>query len=69
PTLAEVAHRMDGHNFLDDSVTRYLHEQQQIVVFGEGRYAVYDRVHLSEYIGGRSVASLALVERPIYQGW
>jgi NAD(P)H-nitrite reductase large subunit len=32
-----------------------------IVVFGEERYAAYDRVHLSEYFAGRSAESLSLV--------
>ncbi|WP_163310654.1 hypothetical protein, partial [Enterobacter kobei] len=37
------------------------HQQYQIIVFGEERYAAYDRVHLSEYFGGRSADSLSLV--------
>jgi nitrite reductase (NADH) large subunit len=53
---------MVGHHFLEDCVNRNLHQQYQIVVFGEERYAAYDRVHLSEYFGGRSADSLSLVE-------
>ncbi|MEG5548157.1 nitrite reductase large subunit NirB [Enterobacter wuhouensis] len=61
PTLAVVGHGMVGHHFLEECVNRNLHRQYQIVVFGEERYAAYDRVHLSEYFGGRSAASLSLV--------
>ena len=49
PTLVVVGHGMVGHHFLEDCVNRNLHQQYQIVVFGEERYAAYDRVHLSEY--------------------
>ncbi len=58
PTLVVVGHGMVGHHFLEDCVNRNLHQQYQIVVFGEERYAAYDRVHLSEYFGGRSADSL-----------
>ena len=61
PTLVVVGHGMVGHHFLEDCVSRNLHQQYQIVVFGEERYAAYDRVHLSEYFGGRSAESLSLV--------
>lgn len=62
PTLVVAGHGMVGHHFLEDCVNRNLHQQYQIVVFGEERYAAYDRVHLSEYFGGRSADSLSLVE-------
>lgn len=62
PTLVVVGHGMVGHHFLEDCVNRNLHQQYQIIVFGEERYAAYDRVHLSEYFGGRSADSLSLVE-------
>ena len=61
PTLAVVGHGMVGHHFLEQCVSRNLHQQYQIVVFGEERYAAYDRVHLSEYFAGRSADSLSLV--------
>lgn len=62
PTLVVVGHGMVGHHFLEDCVNRNLHQQYQIIVFGEERYAAYDRVHLSEYFGGRSADSLSLVK-------
>ncbi|MCL8314962.1 nitrite reductase large subunit NirB [Enterobacter cloacae subsp. cloacae] len=66
PTLVVVGHGMVGHHFLEDCVNRNLHQQYQIVVFGEERYAAYDRVHLSEYFGGRSAESLSLVEGDLF---
>ncbi|MBM3072903.1 nitrite reductase large subunit NirB [Lelliottia sp. RWM.1] len=62
PTLVVVGHGMVSHHFLEDCVNRNLHQQYQIIVFGEERYAAYDRVHLSEYFGGRSADSLSLVQ-------
>ena len=62
PTLVVVGHGMVGHHFLEECVNRNLHTQYQIIVFGEERHAAYDRVHLSEYFGGRSAQSLSMVE-------
>jgi nitrite reductase (NADH) large subunit len=62
PVLVLVGHGMVGHHFLEQCVSRNLHQQYRIVVFGEERYAAYDRVHLSEYFAGRSAESLSLVE-------
>lgn len=61
PVLVLVGHGMVGHHFLEQCVSRNLHQQYRIVVFGEERYAAYDRVHLSEYFAGRSAQSLSLV--------
>ncbi len=62
PTLVVVGHGMVGHHFLEQCVSRNLHREYQIVVFGEEQYAAYDRVHLSEYFGGRSADSLSMVQ-------
>jgi nitrite reductase (NADH) large subunit len=62
PVLVLVGHGMVGHHFLEQCVSRNLHQQYRIVVFGEERYAAYDRVHLSEYFAGRSAESLSLVD-------
>lgn len=66
PTLAVVGHGMVGHHFLEQCVSRNLHMQYHIVVFGEERYAAYDRVHLSEYFAGRSAQSLSLVDEDFF---
>ncbi len=57
PVLVLVGHGMVGHHFLEQCVSRNLHQQYRIVVFGEERYPAYDRVHLSEYFAGRSARS------------
>lgn len=62
PVLVLIGHGMVGHHFLEQCVSRNLHQQYRIVVFCEERYAAYDRVHLSEYFAGRSAESLSLVE-------
>jgi len=62
PTLVVVGHGMVGHHFLEDCVNRNLHQQYQIVVFGEERHAAYDRVHLSAYFDDRNADSLSLVQ-------
>jgi nitrite reductase (NADH) large subunit len=68
PTLVVVGQGMVGHHFLEECVQRNLHQQYQIVVFGEERYAAYDRVHLSEYFAGRSADSLSMVEGDFFTG-
>ncbi|STT04484.1 putative nitrite reductase [Klebsiella pneumoniae] len=60
PVLVLVGHGMVGHHFLEQCVSRNLHQQYRIVVFGEERYPAYGPVHLSEYFAGRSAESLSL---------
>ncbi|MRS89173.1 nitrite reductase small subunit NirD [Enterobacteriaceae bacterium RIT714] len=62
PTLVVVGHGMVGHHFLENCVSRNLHQHYHIIVFGEERYAAYDRVHLSQYFANRDAASLSLVQ-------
>ncbi|WP_294909441.1 nitrite reductase large subunit NirB [Tatumella sp. UBA2305] len=62
PVLVVVGHGMVGHYFLEQLAERQLHQQYQVVVFGEEQHPAYDRVHLSEYFSGRSAESLSLVK-------
>ncbi len=62
PVLVVVGHGMVGHYFLEQLAERQLHQQYQVVVFGEEQHPAYDRVHLSEYFSGRSAKSLSLVK-------
>ncbi|MGG7447570.1 nitrite reductase large subunit NirB [Kosakonia oryzendophytica] len=66
PVLVVIGHGMVGHYFLEQLVARELHQQYEIVVFGEERLPAYDRVHLSEYFAGRSAASLSLVSEGFF---
>lgn len=61
-TLVVVGHGMVGHQFLQECVSRNLHQQYHIIVFGEERHAAYDRVHLSQYFDDRNADSLSLVQ-------
>ncbi|MTD26148.1 nitrite reductase small subunit NirD [Erwinia sp. J316] len=61
PTLVVVGHGMVGQHLLEQLVSRQLHQQYHIVVYGEERYVAYDRVHLSEYFAGKGHAELSLV--------
>ncbi len=61
PTLVVIGHGMVGQHFLEQMVSLALHQQYQIVVYGEERYVAYDRVHLSEYFAGKGHAELSLV--------
>ncbi|MBD8165954.1 nitrite reductase small subunit NirD [Erwinia persicina] len=61
PTLVVIGHGMVGQHFLEQMVSLGLHQQYQIVVYGEERYVAYDRVHLSEYFAGKGHAELSLV--------
>ncbi|MBS0967385.1 nitrite reductase small subunit NirD [Nissabacter archeti] len=61
PVLLLAGHGMVGHYFLEQLVERNLHRRYQIIVCAEEPVAAYDRVHLSEFFGGRSAASLSLV--------
>lgn len=62
PTLVVVGHGMVGQHLLEQLVSRQLHQQFHIVVYGEERYVAYDRVHLSDYFAGKGHAELSLVE-------
>ncbi|MGQ8774061.1 nitrite reductase large subunit NirB [Serratia sp. NA_112.1] len=67
PVLLVAGHGMVGHHFLEQLVTRELHLQYHIVVFGEESVAAYDRVHLSEFFSGRSADSLSMVEADFFE--
>ncbi|MDW5498680.1 nitrite reductase large subunit NirB [Serratia proteamaculans] len=67
PVLLVAGHGMVGHHLLEQLVTRELHLQYHIVVFGEEPVAAYDRVHLSEFFSGRSADSLSVVEAGFFE--
>jgi nitrite reductase (NADH) large subunit len=61
PTLLVVGHGMVGHSFVERLVDQGLHTSHRVIVFGEERRAAYDRVHLTEYFGGRTAEDLSMV--------
>ena len=65
-TLVVIGNGMVGHHCVEQLVERGALGQYQIHVYGEERQRAYDRVHLSEYFGGRDADSLAMCEADYY---
>ncbi|WP_355661775.1 nitrite reductase large subunit NirB [Halomonas salifodinae] len=66
--LIIIGNGMVGHHLVEQLVERGAHRRYAITVFGEERHLAYDRVHLSEYFGGRDAESLALSTADYYAG-
>ena len=67
PTLIVIGNGMVGHHCVEQLIERGALAQYQIQVFSEEPLRAYDRVHLSEYFGGRDAESLALSGAELYQ--
>ena len=65
-TLVVVGNGMVGHHCVEQLIARGTQGRYQIHVFGEERQRAYDRVHLSEYFGGRDADALALCDMDYY---
>jgi len=57
---------MVGHHCVEQLIEHGALAHYHVHVFGEERQRAYDRVHLSEYFGGRDAESLALGEADLY---
>src|SRR5690606_28503992 len=55
-----------GHHCIEQLIALGALADTELHVFGEERQRAYDRVHLSEYFGGRDAESLALGEADFY---
>jgi nitrite reductase (NADH) large subunit len=66
-TLIVVGNGMVGHHCVEQLVAAGALERYRIHVFGEEGQRAYDRVHLSEYFGGRDAESLALSDASLYE--
>lgn len=55
-----VGNGMVGYKFCEKFISKSGHENYQITVFGEEPRRAYDRVHLSEYFGGKSADDLSM---------
>jgi nitrite reductase (NADH) large subunit len=66
-TLVVIGNGMVGHHCVEQLVERGALAHYRIQVFSEEPLRAYDRVHLSEYFGGRDAESLALGEAALYQ--
>ncbi len=64
--LVIVGNGMVGHHCVEQLIERGVTGRCEVHLFGEERQRAYDRVHLSEYFGGRDADSLALCEADYY---
>ena len=55
-----VGNGMVGYKFCEKFISKSRQENYQITVFGEEPRRAYDRVHLSEYFGGKSADDLSM---------
>ncbi len=60
--LVVIGNGMVGHNFLEKLVEAEGLDQYEVTVFCEEPRPAYDRVHLSEYFGGRTAEELSMVK-------
>ncbi len=65
--LVVIGNGMVGHHCVEQLVESGALSRYQIHVFSEEPLRAYDRVHLSEYFGGRDAESLALGDATFYQ--
>lgn len=65
-TLVVIGNGMVGHHCVEQLIEHGALAHYHVHVFGEERQRAYDRVHLSEYFGGRDAESLALGEADLY---
>ena len=65
-----VGNGMVGHHFVEELIKlRASTEDYTITVLSAEPRLAYDRVHLSEFFGGRTAAELALTDAATYQEW
>ena len=65
-TVVVIGNGMVGHHCIEQLIARGAQGRCQIHVFGEEHQRAYDRVHLSEYFGGRDANALALCDEDFY---
>ncbi|HSC84137.1 MAG TPA: FAD-dependent oxidoreductase, partial [Pseudomonas sp.] len=65
--LIVVGNGMVGHHCVEQLLAGGALAQYRIEVFGEEGQRAYDRVHLSEYFGGRDAESLAMSDAALYE--
>ncbi|WGK60767.1 nitrite reductase large subunit NirB [Halopseudomonas sp. SMJS2] len=66
-TLVVIGNGMVGHHCVEQLIALGALSHYEVHIFGEERQRAYDRVHLSEYFGGRDAESLAMGEQALYQ--
>lgn len=64
-----VGNGMVGHHFLEQLTQRPESQKMEITVIGGEPRLAYDRVHLSEFFGGKTADDLAMGSPEQYQSW
>jgi len=62
-----IGNGMVGYKFCEKLKEKDVHQQIQIIVFGEEIWPAYDRVHLSEFFAGKTVDDLLLATPQWYR--
>ncbi len=60
-SVVVIGNGMVGHQFVEQAVTAGLGRTHRIIVLGEEPRPAYDRVHLSEWFGGKTADELSLL--------
>jgi len=66
-TLVVIGNGMVGHHCVEQLIEQGALTRYDIHVFGDEKQRAYDRVHLSEYFGGRDAESLAMCDSDFYE--
>jgi nitrite reductase (NADH) large subunit len=66
-TLVVIGNGMVGHHCVEQLLNLGALDRYRIIVYGEESRRAYDRVHLSEYLGGRDAESMALCDPAFYE--
>jgi nitrite reductase (NADH) large subunit len=66
-TLVVIGNGMVGHHCVEQLLNLGALDRYRIIVYGEESRRAYDRVHLSEYLGGRDAESMALSDAAFYE--
>ncbi|WP_295801773.1 nitrite reductase large subunit NirB [uncultured Microbulbifer sp.] len=67
--IVVIGNGMVGHHFLEQLANRSEREMFDVLVFCAEPRPAYDRVHLSEYFGGRTADDLAMGKVEQYREW
>lgn len=66
-TLVVIGNGMVGHQFIESFANKGGLAKYEVVTFCEEPRVAYDRVHLSEYFGGKTAEDLSLVKEGFYE--
>lgn len=65
--IVVIGNGMVGFKFCEKMTSKELDSEYQVITFAEEKIPAYDRVHLSEYIEGKSSDELSLAAKSWYE--